>query len=114
LSVWGICAWTAACGGSRRRRGGSSAPRFRPPGPRSGSQAPRAFSSAIRSLGRSFLADHEVDGAAEVLLGAGDVGTGAEGGDLLLDESFYLISEDEVFLGQNQFPWHIIYINIYV
>ena len=72
--------------------GGSSAPRSpagvwcSPPG-------------AVRSLGRSFLAYHEVDGAAQVLLGAGDVGAGAEGGDLLLDESFYLVGEDEVFLG---------------
>ncbi len=42
------------------------------------------------------------------------MGAGAEGADLLLDESFYLIGEDEVFLGQNKLPWHIIYMNIYV
>jgi len=46
-----------------------------------------------------FLADYEVDGSAEVFFGAGDVGSGAEGGDFLLDESFYLVGEDEVFFG---------------
>ena len=107
LSVWGIYAWTAECGGSRRRRGVAVARRS----PWRGAGSP---SGVVGSLGRSFLADHEVDGSAQVLLGAGDVGTGAEGGDLLLDESFYLIGEDEVFLGQNQFPRHIIYMDIYV
>ena len=46
-----------------------------------------------------FLADYEVDGSVEVFFGAGDVGSGAEGGDFLLDESFYLVGEDEVFFG---------------
>ena len=74
----GIIVWMGACGDSRRVPGVAVAPR-------------------ARSGGRSFLADHEVDCSAQVLLGAVHFGPCPEGGGLLLDESLYLFGEDEFF-----------------
>ena len=66
--------------------GGSSAPRSpagvwcSPPG-------------AVGSPGRSFPAYHEVDGAAEVFLGAGDVGSVPDGDRFFPDYVFYVYGE---------------------